>query len=174
MTSSSKTINLATMSDIGIHFHPIGILHSPFHDLMGMPIQPTSDASAAGTLEIFPEFVPGLKDLDGISHLILLYHLHQAGPARLEVTPFLDSQPRGIFATRAPTRPNPIGLSVVKLTRIEGNILYVDNLDIVDGTPLLDIKPYIPEFDFQPEVRVGWLEQARGKIKQTTSDKRFE
>jgi tRNA-Thr(GGU) m(6)t(6)A37 methyltransferase TsaA len=156
-----------------IPFLPIGIIHSPFHDLAGMPIQPTSDVSAPGTLDIFPEFVPGLKDLDGFSHLILLYHLHHAGPARLEVTPFLDSQPRGIFATRAPTRPNPIGLSVVKLTRIEGNILYVEDLDILDGTPLLDIKPYIPEFDFHPEVRIGWLEQARGKVKPMASDNRF-
>ncbi len=139
-----------------------------------MPIQPTSDASAAGTIEIFPEFIPGLKDLEGFSHIILLYYLHQAGPAKLEVTPFLDSQPHGIFATRAPTRPNAIGLSVVRLTKIEGSILYVEHLDILDGTPLLDIKPYIPEFDFQPEVRIGWLEQARGKVKQTTSDKRFE
>ena len=162
------------MNYANIPFHPIGIIHSPFHDLAGMPIQPSSDASAAGTLEIFPEFVPGLKDLGGFSHLILLYHLHQAGPARLEVTPFLDSQPRGIFATRAPTRPNPIGLSVVKLTRIEGNILYVEDLDILDGTPLLDIKPYIPEFDYHPEVQIGWLEQVKGKVKQTTSDNRFK
>ena len=97
------------MMDITIHFHPIGLIHSPFKDLAGMPIQPTSDASAAGTIEIFPEFVPGLKDLDGFSHIILLYHLHQAGAAKLEVTPFLDSQAHGIFATRAPTRPNAIG-----------------------------------------------------------------
>jgi len=157
-----------------VNFFHIGKIHSPFTDLSGMPIQPTSDASAAGTIEILPEYIPGLKDLEGFSHIILLYYLHQAGPAKLEVTPFLDSQPHGIFATRAPTRPNAIGLSVVKLTRIEGNILYVENLDILDSTPLLDIKPYIPEFDFQPEVRVGWLEQARGKVKQTTSDKRFE
>ena len=108
------------------------------------------------------------------SHIILIYHLHQAGPAKLEVTPFLDTQTHGIFATRAPTRPNPLGLSVVRLTRIEGNILYVDDLDILDGTPLLDIKPYIPEFDFQPEVRTGWLEQAKGKVKRTTSDSRFK
>ena len=157
-----------------LHFFHIGKIHSPFTDLSGMPIQPTSDASASGTIEIFPEFVPGLKDLDGFSHIILLYHLHQAGPARLEVTPFLDSQPRGIFSTRAPTRPNAIGLSVVALTRIEGGILFVDKLDILDGTPLLDIKPYIPEFDFQPEVHLGWLEQAKGKVKHTASDERFK
>ena len=157
-----------------INFHPIGFVHSPFNDLAGMPIQPTSDMSAPGKVEVFPEHVPGLKDLDGFSHIILVYFLHKAGPSKLEVTPFLDSQPHGIFATRAPSRPNPIGLSVVELTRIEGGILYVDHLDILDGTPLLDIKPYIPEFDFQPDARIGWLEQARGKVKQTVSDKRFE
>lgn len=157
-----------------VKFYPIGIIHSPFHDLAGMPIQPTSDASAAGTVEVYPEFLPGLKDLDGFSHIILLYHLHQAGPAKLEVTPFLDSQPHGVFATRAPIRPNAIGLSIVKLTKIEGNTLYVDQLDVLDGTPLLDIKPYIPEFDYQPEVRIGWLEQAKGKVKQTASDNRFK
>jgi tRNA-Thr(GGU) m(6)t(6)A37 methyltransferase TsaA len=160
------------MSDTAIQLHPIGSIHTPFKDLSGMPIQPTSDASAPGTIELFPEFMPGLKDLDGFSHLILLYYL-RAGPAKLEVTPFLDTRARGIFATRAPTRPNPIGLSVVKLNRIEGNILFIDNLDILDGTPLLDIKPYIPEFDFQPEVRTGWYEQAKGKVKRTKSDSRF-
>jgi tRNA (adenine37-N6)-methyltransferase len=156
-----------------IEYHPVGIIHSPFKSLAGMPIQPTSDASAAGTVEIYPEFITGLKDLDGFSHIILLYHLHQAGPAKLEVTPFLDTQERGIFATRAPTRPNAIGLSVVKLNKIEGNTLYVDQLDILDGTPLLDIKPYIPEFDHRPDARTGWLEQARGKVKRTKSDDRF-
>jgi tRNA-Thr(GGU) m(6)t(6)A37 methyltransferase TsaA len=162
------------MSDISIHFQPIGMIFSPFKDLAGMPIQPTSDLSASGTIEVFPEFVPGLKDLDGFSHLILLYHLHKAGPTKLEITPFLDSQPHGIFATRAPNRPNAIGLSVVELTSIEGGILYVDHLDTLDGTPLLDIKPYIPEFDYRPNARIGWLDQARGKVKRTASDDRFK
>jgi tRNA-Thr(GGU) m(6)t(6)A37 methyltransferase TsaA len=160
-------------SDQLISFQQIGTIHSPFHDLAGMPIQPTSDASASGTIEIFPEFIPGLKDLDGFSDIILIYHLHQAGPAKLEVKPFLDTEIHGVFATRAPTRPNAIGLSVVKLNRIEGGILHVDKLDILDGTPLLDIKPYIPEFDHQTEVRTGWLEQAKGKVKRTASDNRF-
>jgi len=161
-------------TDAIIPFNPIGIIHSPFHELADMPIQPTSDLSASGTIETFPEFVSGLKDLDGFSHIILLYHFHQAAPPSLVVTPFLDSQPRGIFATRAPTRPNAIGLSVVKLSKIEGNILYIDHLDILDGTPLLDIKPYILEFDHRPEARTGWLEQAVGKVKRTTSDNRFK
>ncbi len=159
---------------IVVTFQPIGIIHSPFTDLAGMPIQPTSETSAPGTIEIFPEYIPGLKDLDGFSHIILIYHFHKTAPSRLEVIPFLNSQPHGIFATRAPSRPNPIGQSVVELTRIEGNILSVTHLDILDGTPLLDIKPYIPEFDFQPDVRIGWLEQVRENVKKTTSDNRFD
>lgn len=157
-----------------VNFQSIGIIHSPFTDLVGMPIQPTSEASAPGTIEIYPDFAPGLKDLEGFSHIILIYHFHKSGASKLEVIPFLDSQPRGIFATRAPIRPNPIGQSIVELTRLEGNILSVNHLDVLDGTPLLDIKPYIPEFDFQPDVRIGWLEHVRGKVKKTTSDNRFD
>ena len=138
-----------------------------------MPIQPTGEASAPGTVEIFPEFEDGLKDLDGFSYLILLYFLHKVSGGKLTVTPFLDSEPRGIFATRAPTRPNPIGLSVVRLLGIEGNMLRVENLDILDGTPLLDIKPYVPEFDYRPEARTGWLERAQGKAREIKSDDRF-
>ena len=156
-----------------ISFRPIGVIHSPFQDLSGMPIQPTGEASAPGTVEIFPEFEDGLKDLDGFSHVILIYYLHKVSGAKLTVTPFLDSEPRGIFATRAPTRPNPIGLSVVRLLGIEGNMLRVENLDILDGTPLLDIKPYVPEFDYRPEARTGWLERAQGKAREIKSDDRF-
>jgi len=156
-----------------ILFHPIGIIHSPFKDLAGMPIQPASDSAAPGTVEVFPEFTPGLKDLEGFSHIILLFHLHQARPPKLEVIPFLDTQSHGVFATRAPARPNAIGLSVVQLIRIEAGILYVEHLDALDGTPLLDIKPYIPEFDRQTEIRTGWLEKAKEKIGQVKSDNRF-
>ncbi len=156
-----------------IIYTSIGIIHSPFHELSGMPIQPSSEASAPGTVELEPIYVPGLKDLDGFSHAILIYHLHQSQRVSLRVVPFLDSQPRGIFATRAPHRPNPVGLSVVKLSRIEDNFLYVENLDVVDGTPLLDIKPYVPEFDTPPEFKLGWLESARGKLRTTRSDERF-
>jgi len=138
-----------------------------------MPIQPTSDASGPGTIEIYAPFVEGLKDLDGFSHLILLYHLHEVRCMALTVTPFLDSIPRGVFATRAPARPNPIGLSVVKLVRIEGHILYVEDLDVLDGTPLLDLKPYVPEFDHRPGVKAGWLEKVKGNTKTKLSDKRF-
>ena len=157
-----------------IIYHPIGIIHSPFKDLAGMPIQPASEFSAPGTVEIMPEFAPGLKDLDGFSHVILIYHLHKVSRFSLTVTPFLDSETHGIFATRAPLRSNPIGISTVRLTKVDGNTLYVEALDILDGTPLLDLKPYIPEFDGHPEARIGWLEAAKGKIQATRSDQRFE
>ena len=154
-------------------YHPVGIIHSPFHELSGMPIQSSSEFSAPGTVEILPEFTPALKDLDGFSHIILIYHLHKSHRGALTVTPFLDSKTHGVFSTRAPHRPNPIGLSVVKLVRIEESILYVENLDVLDGTPLLDIKPYVPEFDSTPEIRLGWLENAIGNIHNIRSDKRF-
>lgn len=156
-----------------IIYHPIGIIHSPFTNLEDMPIQPTGERSAPGHVEILPQYIEGLKDLAGFSHVIFLYHLHQVKRVDLTVLPFLSDQTHGIFATRAPTRPNPIGLSVVKLVRIEGNILFVENLDILDGTPLLDLKPYIPEFDRPVEFRTGWLQGVKGKVKTTRSDDRF-
>ena len=156
-----------------ITYTPIGTIHSPFHDLSGMPIQPSSESSAPGTVDLLPEYTGGLKDLEGFSHIILIYHLHHSHLYSLTITPFLDSKPHGVFATRAPRRPNPIGLSVVRLLRIENNLLQVDNLDILDGTPLLDIKPYVPAFDSPPDYRLGWLEQVKGKVSTTRSDKRF-
>ena len=159
---------------ISIQYTPIGIIHTPFKDLKSMPIQPTSKASATGKVEIYPQYAEGLKDLDGFSHIILLYHLHAVQRTSLQVIPFLDDEPHGIFATRAPTRPNPIGLSVVRLTGIQGNILMIEDVDILDETPLLDIKPYVPEFDQPPDAKIGWLESARGKIKSKKSDNRFK
>jgi tRNA-Thr(GGU) m(6)t(6)A37 methyltransferase TsaA len=156
-----------------IHYRPIGVIHSPFADTTEMPIQPTSEASAPGTVEVLPEFAEGLRDLDGFSHLILLYHLHRVSRVALTVTPFLGDRARGVFATRAPTRPNPIGLSVVELLRIEGNHLHFANVDILDGTPLLDIKPYVPQFDQPHNVRIGWLASAPGRVESARSDDRF-
>ncbi len=154
-------------------FRPIGIIHTPFKELQNMPIQPSGAAGIRGTVDLYPEFAEGLKDLDGFSHLILLYRFHESRGYRLTVTPFLDSEPRGLFATRAPKRPNPIGLSIVKLIRIRECSLDVENVDILDGTPLLDIKPYVPEFDHQQDCRTGWLEKARGRVKKKRSDERF-
>jgi tRNA-Thr(GGU) m(6)t(6)A37 methyltransferase TsaA len=154
-------------------FRPIGVIHTPFKDLAAMPIQPTSDTSGPGTVEVFPEFAAGLQDLEGFSHVYLLYYLHKVRQSRLIVTPFLDSQPRGVFATRAPSRPNPIGLSLVELVRVEENLLIVQGIDVLDQTPLLDIKPYVPEFEGTDEIRIGWLAQARGKIRDQRADDRF-
>ena len=152
---------------------PIGIIHTPFREVENMPIQPSGAEGIRGTVDLFPEFAEGLKDLEGFSHVILLYHFHESRGYKLTVTPFLDSKPRGLFATRAPKRPNPIGLSTVRLIHIRGCSLDIENVDILDGTPVVDIKPYVPEFDFQPACRIGWLEQARGKAGNQRSDRRF-
>ena len=153
--------------------HPIGVLRTPFRDLAEMPIQPTSTLSAPGTAEIFTQYRAGLQDLAGFSHLILLYHLHKAEHEQLQVTPFLDRVPRGVYATRAPTRPNHLGLSIVELLRVDGTTLHLNRLDMLDGTPLLDIKPYVPAFDEPQDVRCGWLENAPGQVRAARSDKRF-
>ncbi len=137
--------------------HPIGIIHTPFTDKTQTPIQ-ASRSEATGFVEISPDFAEGLQDLDGFSHIILLYVFHEAGGYDLHVKPFLDDQLRGLFATRYPARPNQIGLSVVRLTSQIGPVLQVEGVDMLDGTPLLDIKPYVPEFDVRSEVRIGWYE----------------
>jgi tRNA-Thr(GGU) m(6)t(6)A37 methyltransferase TsaA len=148
---------------MSVTFRYIGVIHSPFTRLEEMPVQPAGEAAGPGTVEVFSEFASGLKDLAGFSHVILIYHLHQAGRADLTVTPFPGSEPRGVFATRAPARPNPLGLSVARLAKVEGATLYLEEVDILDGTPLLDIKPYVPEFDYRPDARTGWLEKVRGQ-----------
>jgi tRNA-Thr(GGU) m(6)t(6)A37 methyltransferase TsaA len=152
---------------------PIGVIHSPFRDPKSMPIQPVSDNSAPGRIEVFPEFAEGLRDLDGFSHVLLLYHFHRAQGYSLSVVPFLDTAPRGLFATRAPKRPNPIGISLLTLERIEGRDLHVANIDILDGTPLLDIKPHVPEFDCAPGARIGWLAKAGEAMRRKVADERF-
>lgn len=124
-------------------------------------------------MEVFPEYAPGLSDLEGFSHVILIYHFHLASAPRLRVRPFMDGREHGVFATRAPARPNPIGLSVVRLLKVEGNVLYVAEVDVVDGTPLLDIKPYVPQFDSAQNVRIGWLEGNVCKLPYARDDGRF-
>jgi tRNA-Thr(GGU) m(6)t(6)A37 methyltransferase TsaA len=157
-----------------IEFIPIGIINSPFIEPEGMPIQPRGAAGIKGTVEVFKDFHAGLKDLDGFSHIILVYHFHCSHGFNLTVVPFMDTEPRGLFATRAPKRPNAIGLSIVQLDKIEDGVLYIQNVDILDGTPLLDIKPYVPVFDAQAVVRTGWLEQAKGFVSSRKSDDRFK
>jgi tRNA-Thr(GGU) m(6)t(6)A37 methyltransferase TsaA len=157
-----------------IIFNPIGVIHTPFKETSGMPIQPAGAQGVAGTVEVFPEYSAGLSDLGGFSHIILVYVFHHSTKFRLAVTPFLDSEPRGVFATRAPARPNPIGLSVVKLAGIEENLLRVENVDILDGTPLLDIKPSIPDFDHVEVDRLGWYHHHQSSVQAMRSDQRFK
>jgi len=155
-------------------YQAIGHISSPFEKLEGMPIQPSGARGIQGKVEVLPKYTEGLAELEGFSHIILLYVFHHAKNVKLTVTPFLDSHPKGVFATRAPTRPNPIGLSIVKLLHIEGNVLTIENVDVVDGTPLLDIKPYVPAFDHYADTRVGWLEKSKGRVTDAKADKRFE
>ncbi len=139
---------------------PIGRIHTPFQSSGDTPIQPVK-SEAVGKVEIFQDYSEALADTEGFSHLILLYLFHKAGEYQLKVKPFLDDQPRGLFATRYPARPNHIGLSVVKLLRRQAHLLVVEGVDVLDGTPLLDIKPYVPDFEPGGPFRIGWLE---GKI----------
>ncbi|MGA2505401.1 MAG: tRNA (N6-threonylcarbamoyladenosine(37)-N6)-methyltransferase TrmO [Anaerolineales bacterium] len=138
-------------------WRPIGIIHSPFTDKSQTPIQ-ASRSEAAGFVEIYPEFAEGLQDLEGFSHIILLYFFHESSEYSLLVKPFLDDQLRGLFATRYPARPNQIGLSVVRLISQIGSVLEVEGVDTLDGTPLLDIKPYVADFDLRTGTRSGWYE----------------
>ncbi len=156
-----------------IKYKQIGVIHSPFKEPKGTPIQPGAAQGIEGTVEVFQEYVEGLKDLDGFSHIMLIYHFHLSKESSLKVKPFMDDQTHGVFSTRAPNRPNPIGISVVQLVKIEGNILYVKDVDIVDGTPLLDIKPYVPEFDIRDARKKGWLEKNVRKLSTSRDDGRF-
>ena len=156
-----------------IKYRPIGIIHSPFMQPKGTPIQPAGAKGINGTVEVFPEYAEGLKDVEGFSHIIVIYHFHLSKEVSLKVKPYMDNEERGIFAMRGPSRPNPIGLSIVRLARIEQNILHIQDVDIVDGTPLLDIKPYVPEFDIREVARTGWLESNVHKLSTSKDDGRF-
>jgi tRNA-Thr(GGU) m(6)t(6)A37 methyltransferase TsaA len=147
------------MSETVISYKPIGVIRSKHHAAEKTPIQPTYAKGCKGRAEVFPEFAKGLQDLDGFSHVYLIYHFHQSGSVRLTVKPFLQNVERGVFATRAPCRPNAIGLSVVELVSREGNVLHLDGVDILDGTPLLDIKPYTAKFDRIETTCNGWQDE---------------
>ena len=147
------------MKNSRIEHRPIGVIHSEHTAAEKTPIQPVYAKGCKGRVEVYPEFAEGLKDLGGFSHLYLLYHFHQCRKVQLTVKPFLQDVERGVFSTRAPCRPNPIGLSVVELIKMEGNILHVDGLDILDGTPLLDIKPYTAKFDLHAVKKNGWQDE---------------
>jgi tRNA-Thr(GGU) m(6)t(6)A37 methyltransferase TsaA len=155
-----------------IEYQPVGFVHSPFESAHGTPIQPSRACGTEGTVEIDEQYAEALSDLDGFSHIILICHLHKASPFKLKVVPYLDTELRGLFATRAPSRPNPIGLSVVRLLDIDGSTLRIEGVDLLDGTPVLDIKPFVKEFDDPTEIRCGWLDVAKGR--EAVADRRFE
>ena len=154
-------------------FTPIGTIRTPYQDIAGMPIQSAGALDTAGRAVLKDRYTEGLKDLEGFSHLILIYVFHDSREYDLSVKPFLGDQKRGLFATRAPRRPNPIGISVVRLVRIEGPVVHFLGADVLDGTPLLDIKPYVPKFDAYPEATEGWLAESLHRLAETKSDERF-
>lgn len=151
----------------------IGIIQSPFKNPEGMPIQPAGAGDVKGKIILDPLLAEGLADLEGFSHIIILYGFHLSKGYQLKVKPFMDEEVRGVFATRAPRRPNPIGLSIVRLLGIKGNTLDIQGVDVVDGTPLLDIKPYVPNFDHVECESYGWLEKNAKKARHMRSDGRF-
>ncbi len=157
----------------GVLVRPIGCIRSPFTDPAGMPIQPAGAAGVRGLVEILPEFRDGLADLEGFSRIILIYLFHRSEGCSLRVVPFLDDREHGVFATRAPRRPNPIGLSVVRLVGVEGCRLVIEDVDVLDGTPLLDIKPYISAIDAFPDERCGWFNDFARDVRKVQADSRF-
>lgn len=159
------------MTEISIQ--PIGKIFSKHLTPKGTPIQFSGAKDSFGTIEIFSEYQKGLKDVEGFSHIILLYFFNQIKKSKLSVKPFMDDCEHGIFATRSPSRPNPIGLSIVKLIKVEENKLFVQGLDILNETPLIDIKPYVPNFDAIEAEKIGWLEKNVHKHSTTKDDGRF-
>lgn len=155
-----------------VTLRPVGIVHSRFTEAAGMPIQTAGAPDEPGTLDVFAEFAPALRDIGGFDYLILITHLDRA-QERLEVVPFLDNTSHGAFATRAPARPNRLGLSIVKLLKVEGTTLHFTGNDMMDGTPVLDIKPYVPKFDVRETDRVGWFGPRLDQLPRTRSDDRM-
>lgn len=156
-----------------INYQTIGIINTPFKSKGGMPIQSIGAKGIKGSIILDKKFKTGLEDLKGFSHIYLIYHFHKSDNYKLITKPFLDDKPHGVFATRAPQRPNPIGISVVKLAGIKDNVLAIENVDMLDGTPLLDIKPYIPDFDFHEVEKTGWTVNKTEIINNIKSDDRF-
>ena len=155
-------------------YKAIGIIHSPFKTIEGVPIQPAAANGILGEVKVNNEYSGGLKSLEEFSHLILLYHFHFSNGYNLNVIPFMDSTEHGVFATRAPNRPNPIGISVVKIKSIKENTIVVENIDVIDGTPLLDIKPYISSFDNVLEEKNGWYSKSKNDVHSMRADSRFK
>jgi len=157
-----------------ISYRPIGVIRSPFKAPAGTPIQPAGAEGVMGKVELFPEYREGLKDLAGFSYIILIYHFHLSKRPSLLVRPYMDHAEHGVFSTRAPSRPNPIGISIVRLTGISETTLHIQDVDIVDGTPLLDIKPYVPDFDIRAVRKIGWPGANVHKLSTAKDDGRFK
>jgi tRNA-Thr(GGU) m(6)t(6)A37 methyltransferase TsaA len=155
-----------------VQYEPIGVIKTPYKEKKGTPIQPAGARDIRGRIELDPKLVDGLKDLDGFSHIILVYHFHMTDGYSLHVQPYMDKTKRGAFATRIPGRPNPIGISVVRLDMVEGATIHIRDVDMLDGTPLLDIKPYVPEFDSVPDAEIGWLTTRVQRVRKAKSDGR--
>jgi tRNA-Thr(GGU) m(6)t(6)A37 methyltransferase TsaA len=155
-------------------YRPVGVVHSPLKEAHGAPIQSIAARDVEGVIEVFPQYAEGLRDIEGFSHLILVYHFHLSDKPSLIVRPYLDDGTHGVFATRAPARPNPIGISLVRLVRVDGTKLHVTGVDILDGTPVLDIKPYVPQFDAIGTEKIGWLKDRIHMVEETKDDGRFQ
>ncbi len=156
-----------------IMYKPIGYFKTPFKEIKGMPIQSIGADGIEGIIEILPEFRGGLKDLEGFSHVFVLYHLHEIKGYDLLVKPFLDTIRHGIFATRSPKRPNPIGLSVMRIKGVSETSVFLEGIDVLDQTPVIDIKPYVADFDHCDAERFGWFEGKSGNATHHRSDERF-
>jgi tRNA-Thr(GGU) m(6)t(6)A37 methyltransferase TsaA len=160
-------------NSVAITYHPIGYIRSPWLAATGAPIQPAAAADIRGSLEIAPEFAEGLRDLDGFSHVIVLWHMHLVCGHNLTVVPFLDTAQHGIFATRSPRRPNPLAMSVYRLLGVAGTTVAVSGVDAVDGTPIVDIKPFVPAFDAPIAERIGWFAGRLADVATARADDRF-
>lgn len=162
------------MTNAQFQYDSIGVIHTPFDSPEEMPIQPVGAEGVVGTVELDPSYAEGLQDLDGFTHCMLLYHFHAASNiVSLQVEPFLDDSNRGLFATRAPQRPNPIGLSVVEIDSVTDHEVSVEGIDVVDGTPLLDVKPFVPQFDVPDAAETGWLDASKSTIQSQRAVERF-
>lgn len=152
---------------------PIGIIHSPFRELENMPVQSVGAQHVEGSVVVYERFSEGLRDLEGFSHIYLVYHFHKANRTKLRVIPYMDTVERGVFATRSPLRPSHVGLSIVELLSVTGSVLMVRGVDVLDGTPLIDIKPYVPPFDCREDATSGWMKASRSEVERKRSDGRF-
>ena len=153
---------------------PIGTIYTPHSDIKNMPIQPLAAKGIKGRIELEPEFADGLKDIEGFSHITLIYQFHKISGYELQVVPFMDTQKRGIFACKAPKRPNAIGISTVRLLEVKRNVLFIEEVDMLNGTPLIDIKPFYPRYDNRSDVEIGWLEKNKDMpVDRLRADDRF-